>query len=102
MDWAALRTEFPVTERWAFLDHAAVAPLTRRAAQTMSDWAGDSAENGRVHERQWNQRIEDARRLFAQLLSCDPLDLAFIKNTSEGIGIVAEGFPWKAGDNIVT
>ncbi|HJT76771.1 MAG TPA: aminotransferase class V-fold PLP-dependent enzyme, partial [Gemmataceae bacterium] len=29
------------------------------------------------------------------------LDVAFVKNTSEGIGIVAEGFPWQPGDNVV-
>src|SRR5262249_9660170 len=32
----------------------------------------------------------------------DPLDIAFVKNTSEGIGIAAEGFPWQVGDNIIT
>src|SRR5260370_18928063 len=60
------------------------------------------AENGDVHEPQWVQRVETVRRLAGQLLHADPLDIAFIKNTSEGIGIVAEGFPWKPGDNIVT
>src|SRR5204863_7262774 len=29
-------------------------------------------------------------------------DIAFVKNTSEGIGIVAEGLPWRDGDNVVT
>jgi selenocysteine lyase/cysteine desulfurase len=29
-------------------------------------------------------------------------EVAFIKNTSEGISIVAAGFPWKQGDNVVT
>jgi selenocysteine lyase/cysteine desulfurase len=42
------------------------------------------------------------RRLAGQLLNADPLDIAFIKNTSEGIGIVAEGLLWQAGDNVVT
>jgi hypothetical protein len=30
MNWQSLRDEFPVTRRWAFFDHAAVAPLTLR------------------------------------------------------------------------
>src|SRR4051812_1825526 len=45
MDWAALREECPVTRRWAFFDHAAVAPLTARAQQAMAEWAADLAEN---------------------------------------------------------
>src|SRR5262249_42624144 len=48
------------------------------------------------------RRSEEVRRQAAQLLNADPLDVAFIKNTSEGIGIVAEGLRWRAGDNVVT
>src|SRR5438477_1812349 len=102
MDWTALRDEFPVTRRWAFFDHAAVAPLSGRARQALVAWAADMAENGDVNERQWVRRVEEVRRHFGQLLGCDPLDVAFVKNTSEGVGIVAEGFPWQAGDNVVT
>lgn len=102
MDWTALRNEFPVTRRWAFFDHAAVAPLSGRAQQAMIEWAADLAENGLVHEKRWLQRIEEVRRLAGQLINADLLDIAFIKNTSEGIGIVAEGFPWQPGDNLIT
>src|SRR5690348_4084404 len=102
MDCTALRSEFPVTRHWAFFDHAAVAPISGRAQQALGDWAADMAENGDVHEPQWVQRVEAVRNLAGQLLHADPLDIAFIKNTSEGIGIVAEGFPWKPGDNIIT
>jgi cysteine desulfurase / selenocysteine lyase len=102
MDWMALRQEFPVTQNWAFFDHAAVAPLTARARQTMADWAADLTDNGDVHHGAWMRRVENVRALFAKLLDADPLDIAFVKNTSEGIGIIAEGYPWEAGDNVVT
>jgi len=102
MDWTALRPEFPVTQRWAFLDHAAVAPITGRARRAMAEWADDLAENGLVHEPRWLARVEEVRGLFAKLLNANPRDVAFVKNTSEGIGIVAEGFPWREGDNVVT
>jgi cysteine desulfurase / selenocysteine lyase len=102
MDWTALREEFPVTRRWAFFDHAAVAPLTGRAQRALTEWALDMAENGHVHEPRWLRRVEEVRAQFGRLLNADPLDLAFIKNTSEGIGIVAEGFPWRPGDNVIT
>jgi cysteine desulfurase / selenocysteine lyase len=68
----------------------------------MAEWAADLTENGRVNEHRWNERIEQARRLAGRLIHAEPLDIAFIKNTSEGIGIVAEGLPWQAGDNVVT
>ncbi len=102
MDWLALREEMPVTRHWAFFDHAAVAPLTARARDALIAWAADMADHGLVHEPDWNRRVEEVRGLAARLLNADPLDVAFIKNTSEGIGIVAEGYPWRPGDNVVT
>jgi selenocysteine lyase/cysteine desulfurase len=102
MDWDELRHEFPVTRRWAFFDHAAVAPLSGPAQRAMTEWAADMADNGDVHESRWTKRVEEVRRLAGRLIGADPLDVAFIKNTSEGIGIVAEGFPWQPGDNVVT
>jgi selenocysteine lyase/cysteine desulfurase len=96
-----LRAEFPVTRRWAFLDHAAVAPPPERARQMLCEWAADMTENGVVNESRWLKQLEEVRRLFGQLLNADPLEIAFIKNTSEGVGFIAEGFPWKAGDNVI-
>lgn len=101
MDWEKLREEFPVTRRWAFLDHAAVAPLSRRAQEAMAAWAADMTLNGDVNLGTWQRRVEEVRGLFGRLLNADPLDVAFVKNTSEGVGIVAEGYPWREGDNVV-
>jgi hypothetical protein len=63
MDWEKLRVEFPITRRWAFFDHAAVAPLTARAQKALIDWAADMAENGDVQEHLWVKRIEQVRGL---------------------------------------
>ena len=92
----------PITRRWVFFDHAAVAPITARALKAIGEWAADMADNGDVMEHRWVRRIEEVRGLAGRLVDADPVDIAFIKNTSEGIGIVAEGFPWKPGDNLVT
>lgn len=96
-----LRELCPVTTRWVFFDHAAVAPLTVAAQQAFAVYAADLTENGDVHEAKWVAHIEEVRRLFALLLKCAPQDIAFVQNTSEGIDYVAEGFPWRAGDNVI-
>jgi selenocysteine lyase/cysteine desulfurase len=101
MDGDALRNAMPVTRRWAFLDHAAVAPLSGPAQRALLEWAAYMTDNGGVRIQRWVDRVEEVRRLAARLLNADPLDIAFIKNTSEGVGIVAEGFPWRDGDNVV-
>jgi selenocysteine lyase/cysteine desulfurase len=102
MDWNTLRQQMPVTERWAYFDHAAVAPLTERAHQALVEWAEDLTTHGETNLSRWETRVEEVRRLCGQLINAEPLDIAFTKNTSEGIGFVAEGFPWQAGDNLVT
>jgi selenocysteine lyase/cysteine desulfurase len=102
MDWTSFREQFPVTRRWAYLDHAAVAPISGPAQRALVEWAADMADNGEVHEPLWVRRVNEVRRLAGRLISADPLDVAFVKNTSEGVGIVAEGFPWQPGDNVVT
>jgi selenocysteine lyase/cysteine desulfurase len=102
MDANDLRQLMPVVDNWAFLDHAAVAPLTAPARDALVEWVQDVAGHGVVHESRWLTRVEEIRRQAGLLLHADPLDIAFVKNTSEGIGIVAEGFPWEPGDNVVT
>jgi selenocysteine lyase/cysteine desulfurase len=102
MDVTTLRQEFPVTRHWAFLDHAAVAPPSAAARRALVEWVDDLTDNGVVHEPAWLKRIEEARHTAARLIGADPLDVAFVKNTSEGIGIVAEGLDWRPGDNVVT
>ncbi len=51
--------------------------------------------------RAWKM-VEDTRKKAAQLINAaDPLEIAFVKNTCEGISILADGFPFQAGDNVV-
>ena len=101
IDWQQLRQEFPVTQHWAFFDHAAVSPISRAAHAALCSWADDVLHHGEVHEPEWEKEIENIRALAAQLLDTSPEWIAFVKNTSEGIGFVAEGYPWKPGDNVV-
>ena len=55
-DWDGLRaTEFPVTRRWAYLDHAAVAPLPRRSGDALRAWAEEQENNGVVHWPAWER-----------------------------------------------
>jgi len=95
------RASFPITRQWAFFDHAAVAPLSGPAREALLEYADDLAHHGDVHYGQWVERVEAVRSLSALLLNARAEDVAFVKNTSEGIGLVAEGIRWNAGDNVV-
>ncbi len=103
VDWDALRrAEFPVTERWAYFDHAAVAPLPRRSGDLMRRWVDEQERNGCVHWAEWERQLEANRRDLARLILADSDEIAYVTSTTQGIGLIAEGFPWRAGDNVVT
>lgn len=102
-DWTAFRARFPVARQWAFLDHAAVAPLPDPAVAALREYADSLAENGIAAVARWLDRIKRVRVVAARLVNApSPEDVGFVPNTSHGIGLVAEGFPWRPGDNVVT
>jgi len=102
MSWSAFRAQFPVTERWAFLDHAAVAPLPAPAVRAFREYAESLAANGIAAVSAWADRVAEVRRLAATLINApSPDDVCFVPNTTWGIGLVAEGYPWLPGDNVV-
>lgn len=101
-DLAVLRRdEFPVTERYVYLNHAALGPLPRRTADTLAQWAADFRDRGVLAEAKWLPVVERTRALVGQLLNVPPVDVAFTKNTSQGLGIVAASIPWRRSDVIV-
>jgi selenocysteine lyase/cysteine desulfurase len=100
--WDALRNdEFPVARQWAYMDHAAVAPLPRRSGQALLAWAQDMEQNGDVNWLDWEKKVEEARERIARLLHADVDEIALVGSTTQGIGLVAEGFPWRPGDSVV-
>jgi selenocysteine lyase/cysteine desulfurase len=103
IDWALIRqSEFPVARHWAYFDHAAVAPLPRRSGQVLRAWTNQQEDHGVVAWPECERRLESIRDQVARLIHADRDEVAFINSTTHGIGLVAEGFPWREGDSVVT
>lgn len=101
MNWDQWRDEFPVTQNRIFLDHAKVAPLPQRVQDRVSAFLKDACEHGTANYAKWMAETDRVRARFAELINADEDEVAFVKNTSEGISIVANGIDWKEGDNVV-
>jgi selenocysteine lyase/cysteine desulfurase len=95
------RDEFPVTKNLIYMNHAAVAPLCRSAAEAMKWLADDACQNGSLHYDVWMDCYRGLRVATAKLINAAPEEIAIVKNTSEGIATVALGLNWKPGDRIV-
>jgi selenocysteine lyase/cysteine desulfurase len=99
--WERYASQFPVRERLIYLNHAAVAPLCRSAADAMKNLADDCLEFGSLHYDQWLAAYEGLRVAAARLIGADRSEIALVKNTSEGIATIAMGVDWKPGDRVV-
>jgi len=101
-DWNRWRAEFPITERDGLhLNHAGVSPISRRVAAAVTAFADDWLRIDRTVQRRWDARIESIRAAFARLVGAQTDEIAFVKNTSEGLSLVAAGIDWRAGDNVI-
>jgi len=96
-----LRQEFPVKANRIFFDHAKVSPLPRRVRDAVNAFTEDACEYGTKNYKAWMTEVDRVRGQFARLINGGVDEVAFVKNTSEGISIVANGIDWKAGDNVV-
>ncbi len=95
------RIKFPITQRFNFQDHAAVAPLSGPAAETLILYAREMAEFAHVHGTYY-RTVEHVRQSAARLIKADAEEITFVKNTSEGLNYVANGVQWVTGDNVVS
>ena len=93
------RAEFPVARDKIFLAHAGVCPLPRRVADAIADCARQSTLGDQ--EAFMLNRLDDARRLGARLLNCQPDEIALVGPTSLALSFVAAGLKFRRGDNIL-
>lgn len=101
MDLAKARAAMPACQERIYLDHAGVAPLSGPAAEAVAEAAADMARNGWLNSKRWGRLVERGRVLFARMIGAAPGDIAYVKNTSQGLLLAANSLPLREGDNVV-
>lgn len=94
--------EFEQADGLRYLNHAAVAPWPRRAAEAVSRFARENVLLGARDYPDWmamEQRLRERLMRLTNAPSTD--DIALVKNTSEALSFVAFGLDWQRGDQIV-
>ncbi|HSE84545.1 MAG TPA: aminotransferase class V-fold PLP-dependent enzyme [Thermodesulfobacteriota bacterium] len=95
------RDEFPVTDKYIYLDHAGIAPVSNRVKRAVEDFLKDVAEAGALNYGSWMERVNRIRERCGELVGADAEEIAFVKNTSHGLSVIAEGLDWREGDNLI-
>jgi selenocysteine lyase/cysteine desulfurase len=101
---SALRAEFPVLERLAYLNAGTDGPLAARAVAAARQEIERELADGRT-QAHFARRTElnDALRVsYAALLGCQAEDVALTTCTTEGIAHVVDGLRLGRGDEILT
>jgi cysteine desulfurase/selenocysteine lyase len=101
-----VRSDMPYLKDLVYLDSASVVPAPVPVVRAMEDYLYAHPFNYGVGV--WKrsvdaaERVNEARRIAARAIgAASDAEIAFTKNTTEAINLVARGLDWKPGDEIV-
>ncbi|UVL17864.1 aminotransferase class V-fold PLP-dependent enzyme [Pseudomonas sp. B21-044] len=94
--------EFEQAPGLCYLNHAAIAPWPRRAAEAVASFARDNVRLGASAYPAWLATERRLRERLARLLNAPTSgDIALVGNTSQALSLVAFGLDWQPGDQVV-
>jgi cysteine desulfurase/selenocysteine lyase len=94
------RQEFPVARDKIFLAHAGVCPLPRCVSDAIANYVGEASAADQEHFI-YASVLKDGRNLAAQLIHCQPEEIAFVGPTSLALSMIASGLKFRRGENIL-
>lgn len=98
-------------KRPVYLDYAATTPVDSRVAQRMSECLtldgvfGNPASRSHIYGWQAEEAVENARRMVAELVNCDPREIVWTSGATESDNLAIKGvahFHRRKGNHIVT
>lgn len=105
MTFEEARAQFPVLERFAYLNAGTFGPLARSTAEALERHRRRELEEGRSGAGYWEGLMEARDRLRAQigeLLGVTPGTVALTGSTTDGCNVVVGGFGLGPDDEVVT
>lgn len=101
-DFDLVRQDFPVAKRRAYLNNASIGPMSNRVVAAVDAFMADVRDNGRNNYPHWCKHADtEIKDRIGALIGADRSEIAYVKNTTEGLAIVANGIDWKPGDNVI-
>jgi selenocysteine lyase/cysteine desulfurase len=98
---AEARSHFPALERWIYMDVSARGVLSREVRAALDAHLDDRMLNGATDKAHFFALVERARERYAQLIGADADEIAYTKNISDGLNMIATAISWHRGDNVV-
>lgn len=99
------RNHFPIKQSINFLAHCSVSHLSKPAADRAAYFLQRQVAVGRGMLFEYTGDEHIAKRFhqnFATLMQTSPENITMTTNTSEGISMIANGYPFEPGDQIIS
>jgi cysteine desulfurase/selenocysteine lyase len=101
VDLTAFRSEFPVTEEWSYLNHAAYGPFPQRTVAAVREWTESFAHPPTFFHTDRESLPGDTAALVAEMAGARPDMVAWVASLADGMNLLANGVDWREGDNVV-
>lgn len=96
-------TLFPASQDMAFLGHCSISPLYGPAADLAVELIREQQYRAGLHfVATYLEQLEQLKTHTATLLRTQPEHIAAVKNTSEAISMIANGYPFEPGDEVIS
>ncbi len=105
MTFEEARAQFPVLERYAYLNAGTNGPLARATVDAIVEQVQRDLVEGRSNKQYFERMLElreVARRGFADVLGVEPVRIALVESTSRGCAVVLAGLGLTAEDEVIT
>jgi len=93
---------FPVRHTHLYAANCAIGPMYGPAAEAARGFLDAQAREGVLMAPRYASVLEDFRRSAAGMLQCAPDDVAYVSNTAEGVSLIANGYPFEPGDEVLS
>ena len=97
IDWLKVRESFPLRKEVHYFNTASLGP----SPMLLIDNLRLNTLNFETRAATGRQHFKNVRVQMAQYLFCDPDEIAFTRNVTEGINIAARSLDLKEGDEVV-
>lgn len=93
---------FPGREGRVFLQACGASPLPAVGVERMTAAARQQAASGGLVFRDYDETLDRFHRAVGQLLGTSPDNVSFQRNTTEGLSLIAGGYPFRPGDEVIS
>ncbi len=101
IDLKRARSYFDLNKDIVYLNHASHGPLPLPARKAYDHYLDSWQKTEHDHDVESFSIIKELRGKLANMIGADPQRLGLSYNTTSGLSLIASGYPWRKGDNVV-